>query len=79
MAEEKKKGFWARLFGPKESACCSLKIEEVKEGDAQDSSKEDPEAAKAEGSPAAPGQPTPQEGSCCCGPKKPSPGGKCCG
>ena len=29
MAEEKKKGILAKLFGTKNSCCCNMKIEEV--------------------------------------------------
>lgn len=31
MAEEKKKGILAKLFGAKNSCCCNVKIEEVPE------------------------------------------------
>jgi hypothetical protein len=29
MSEEKKKGFLSKLFGPKKSGCCDVKIEEI--------------------------------------------------
>ena len=33
MTEEKKEGLFKRLFGGKKENCCSITIEEVKEGD----------------------------------------------
>ena len=39
MAEEKKEGIFAKLFGGKKSGCCNMKIEEIPEeqqtGDAE--------------------------------------------
>ena len=31
MADEKRKGIFSRIFGPKKSCCCNMKIEEVAE------------------------------------------------
>jgi hypothetical protein len=31
MTNEKKQGFWARLFGTKKSGCCDMKVEEITE------------------------------------------------
>jgi len=39
MTEEKKKGFLAKIFGPKKSSCCNLRIEEVTEDDKNASEK----------------------------------------
>jgi len=73
MNEEKVKGFWSKIFGKKESACCNLKIEEVTDDAAQDPGAKDANIGKSESA-----KPLTQTG--CCGASEPkTPSGKCCG
>lgn len=75
MSEEKK-GFWSKLFGPKKSSCCSIKIEKEPEDAAAEGEAMSKEKAEADSSIKQP-DPAP-----CCGlPKKPmrQGGGNCCG
>ncbi|MDM7917067.1 MAG: hypothetical protein QUU85_17635 [Candidatus Eisenbacteria bacterium] len=67
MAEGKKKGFMKRLLGVKpesSSGCCSMKVEEITEGEAADSEKDEPKPGG--------GAPWPA-------PERKGPGGCCCG
>ena len=41
MTEEKKKGFFANLFGTPKSSCCSVRIEEVPEEENQEVEKKE--------------------------------------
>lgn len=64
MAEETKKGFFSKIFGTRNSGCCNIRIEEIKEEPAktgddekQDPTKEQPQADSA--------TPKPRRPSCC--------------
>lgn len=82
MAEEKKRGLFAKFFGPKHSACCEMKIEQVAEeasGDpgargtvaasqeAGGSERDVAAKARRKASPCCADKNEPKSGGCCCG------------
>jgi hypothetical protein len=71
MAENVKKGLWARIFGTEKSGCCGVRIEEVTEEEAQIPDEANAGAGQTSGASQAASD-TPQ-------PRPPRSGSKCCG
>lgn len=69
MENEKKKGFWSKIFGGNKSGCCDLRIEEVTEVKKEEAEKKEAEGESDNVSGKKSGGGT---GPCSCGPG-------CCG